>query len=933
MNKQKNKLFALLMLLLTCLTIPACAAPHPTDWPKADTQSRPWSRWWWMGSAVDEESLTASLSQYAQAGIGGVEICPIYGVKGYEEHFVDFLSPRWVSLLEHTMTESDRLGIGVDCTAGTGWPFGGPMVTKDIASSGVVLKRYEFIDGKLDGALPTDKEKLQCLVAVSSDGRRIDITDKIKNDQLFWIPPQGTWTLYAAAVKDGVQKVKRPAPGGEGYVLDPYSVSAIDTYLGAFDKAFEKYNAPMPRSFFHDSFEYYGANWTTDFFDQFKARRGYDLREHIEALFGDGPEDIVARVMCDYHATINDLHEDYLKRWNHWCRAKGSLSRNQAHGAPGNLIDLYAASDIPETEIFRRTDEAQIPMMKLSSSSAHLKGSTLASAESFTWLKEHYQASLADLKNATDFLFLTGVNHIFFHGIPYSPQQAPWPGWQFYASVNFGPGGGVWHGLPDYNAYVTRCQSILQSGAADNDILLYMPIYDFWQKKDKLHMTFTLHNQHEWLYPSAFYHAAMTLWEKGYTYDAVTDQFLAQTSYQDGDIVINGVHYNQIIIPCCDAMPVATMQKLIELTEKGATILFQDKIPVDVPGFGNLDKRKADLLKLIEKIAPPQDTQPLKLAPGQRQPAFLKAKLGKGAIISADLETLLKQVNIPRESAMDAGIRFERRRSEHGYDYFLVNRSSNAFDGWMILGKPAQSAVLMDPLLDNRTGWAALRQHNNAAQVYLQLQPGQSVILRTMTDQKAPKGPQWQYTQTAGSPATIEGIFSVEFIDGIPKRPQNYKTKTLTSWTDRDDKEAKRFFGTARYTITFDVPNQKADGWILDLGRVCQSARIKLNGEYMGGLWSEPFRLPITQTLKAKGNMLEIEVTNLAANLIRDLDQRNVNWKYFYDINVVNIDYKPFDASGWPLFDSGLLGPIQLDPQKKVVPGGISEHGGIVMSK
>ena len=919
MNKQNSRLVVFLTLLITCLLIPACTTPQPTDWPDPDSQSRPWSRWWWMGSAVDEESLTSLLSQYEKAGLGGVEICPIYGAKGYEDQFVDFLSPRWISLLAHTTTEGKRLGIGIDLTCGTGWPFGGPMVTKDIASSGVILQRYEFSDGKLSEALPT-KEKIQFLLAVSSEGRRIDITDKIKNNQLFWTSPEGTWTLYAVAVKDGVQKVKRPAPGGEGYVLDPYSVSAIDTYLHAFDKAFEDYNAPMPRSFFHDSFEYYGANWTTDFFDEFKARRGYDLRDHIEALFDDAPEDIVARVMCDYHATINDLHEDYLKRWNHWCRAKGSLSRNQAHGAPGNLIDLYAASDIPETEIFRHVDEAQIPMMKLSSSSAHLKGNTLASAESFTWLKEHYQASLADLKNATDFLFLTGVNHIAFHGIPYSPNQAPWPGWQFYASVNFGPGGGIWHGLPDYNAYVTRCQSILQAGAADNDILLYMPINDFWQKKDKLHMTFTLHNQHEWLYPSAFYRAAMTLWKKGCTYDAVTDQFLTQATFQNGDIIINGVRYSQLIIPRCDYLPVATMQKLIDLTEQGATILFQDKIPVDVPGLGNLDKRKADLMNLIEKIAPPEGDQPSKLAPGQLQPAFLEKQIGKGKIISADLETLLKQGSIPRESAMDAGIRFERRRSERGRDYFFVNRSETPFDGWLTLGKPARSAVLLDPLLDNRTGWAALRQQGNAAQVYLQLQPGQSVILRTFTDQKAAKGSQWQYTQTAGSPTTIEGTWNVEFIDGRPNLPQNYQTTKLASWADRDDQEAKRFFGTARYTLTFDAPNQKADGWILDLGRVCQSARVTLNGEYIGGLWSEPFRLPLGQNLKPKGNILEIEVTNLAANLIRDLDQRKVNWKYFYDINVVNINYKPFDASDWPLFDSGLLGPVLLYPQKKVDP-------------
>jgi len=64
--------------------------------------------------------------------------------------------------------------------------------------------------------------------------------------------------------------------------------------------------------------------------------------------------------------------------------------------------------------------------------------------------------------------------------------------------------------------------------------------------------------------------------------------------------------------------------------------------------------------------------------------------------------------------------------------------------------------------------------------------------------------------------------------------------------------------------------------------------------------------------VKAKDNLLEVEVTSTAANRVRDLDRRKVVWKNFYDINFVNMDYKPFDASGWPVADAGLLGPVTL---------------------
>src|SRR5439155_7331123 len=126
--------------------------------------------------------------------------------------------------------------------------------------------------------------------------------------------------------------------------------------------------------------------------------------------------------------------------------------------------------------------------------------------------------------------------------------------------------------------------------------------------------------------------------------------------------------------------------------------------------------------------------------------------------------------------------------------------------------------------------------------------------------------------------------------------------------------EAKRFAGTARYRIQFDAPRQSSDDWLLDLGRVCESARVRVNGQEVATLWCPPFQAHLGQFLKPGKNTLEIDVTNLAANRIADLDRRGVDWRAFHEINFVNKNYKPFDASSWPLRDSGLLGPVQLIP-------------------
>jgi hypothetical protein len=149
--------------------------------------------------------------------------------------------------------------------------------------------------------------------------------------------------------------------------------------------------------------------------------------------------------------------------------------------------------------------------------------------------------------------------------------------------------------------------------------------------------------------------------------------------------------------------------------------------------------------------------------------------------------------------------------------------------------------------------------------------------------------------------------------------PAAYSTHTLGSWTANSDATAQSFSGSAGYSITFDSPAGAIGNYALELGKVAQSARVRLNGKDFGTLFTPPFRV-VVDNLKPTGNQLEVEVVSTSANRIRDLDRRGVKWQNFYDINFVNQDYRPFNAANWPLADAGLLGPVTLTPVKEVTP-------------
>lgn len=964
-----------------CSTTNEMPALNEPDWPEITQTAKPWTRWWWHGSAVNKTDLTRELEAYQQAGLGGVELTPIFGVIGREDDFIEYLSPEWMGMFRHSMEEAKRLGLGFDMATGTGWPFGGPWVEaadapKYIAHKtyrlrggeslqepvtyiqepvlravrnqlyqiyGILQKEGESVTGSMENPVEINPDKrleigaliepvatnknlqalaldqvrfekplpLQSLMAYSDNGRTEDLTERVdENGRLNWTAPAGDWTLYAVFQGWHGKMVERAAPGGEGNTLDHFSEPAIRHYLSRFDSAFAGQELGDLRAFFNDSYEVDdargSADWTPRFFEEFETRRGYDLRQQLPAFFGEGNDkETIVRVNSDFQETLSDLIlETFTQYWHDWAHEKNAIIRNQAHGSPANILDLYAASDIAETE------GEELLMIKFAASAAHVSGHQLVSSESATWLGEHFRSSLADIRRNLERYFLGGVNHVFYHGTTYSPAEEPWPGRLFYAAVHLNPRNPLWRDFPALNAYAARVQSFLQSGQPANDVLLYFPIYDRFAGQEP-GVIEHFHGKEAGFMESNMKANAETMQEKGYTFDYISDRQIDKLKNDGPSLTSGGVSFRTIVVPETEYMPLETFEKLVELAENGATVVIHGALPKKVPGLGNLTARGEALTALKNKLSFRSGTVA----------GLEEAAIGDGRFLRGDhLEALLERAAVKRENMTDHGLQFTRRSHSGGHHYFVANWTAQSVDQWVSLGVTAASAYLFDPqsgikgVAETRTG------SDGTLEVRLQIGPDQSLILQSFT---APvSGQRYPYTSASGEAIALAGPWTVQFVAGGPELPGESGMEQLGPWTGLDGKAYQNFSGTAVYRTTCAGPEGRGpgDGWILDLGEVAVSAQVSLNGEDLGTRIGPDYRLLIPSDKLRQSNALEIAVTNLMANRIADMDRSQVLYKKFYNVNFParlgenRDDNGLFTAAGWEPLPSGLLGPVRLIP-------------------
>jgi alpha-L-rhamnosidase len=444
------------------------------------TSAAPMLRWWWFGPSVERDELSRELTAMARAGFGGVEVAYVYPLGPAT---TEFMSDAFLADLRFAADYAHKLGLRFDLTLGSGWSFGGPHITGELAARQLHWDRREVTPGSLEVPVvspwPGDQLVAAYIGAGSSQEQPESYQQLPVTDGVIKIPDgNGTRQVLLAYARRTGQNVKRAAVGSEGPVLDHYSASAAKVHLRwAGDRMLDAVPAELVGSVFCDSLEVYDADWTPALPEEFARRRGYPLIPVLYWLAVDGPNAV--QVRADYHHTLAELYqENFVAEVQRWAAGRGVSFRIQNYGTPPATISSYRFADMFEGEGWRWKD---ITQTRWASSAGHLYGRDVISAEIWTWVHSpSFRATPLDLKGEAHEHLLNGINQLIGHGWPYSPTDTRGLGWFFYAAGAIDDRNPWWPAMPRLNTYLSRLCWLMRQGEPVADVAVYVPNEDLF---------------------------------------------------------------------------------------------------------------------------------------------------------------------------------------------------------------------------------------------------------------------------------------------------------------------------------------------------------------------------------------------------------------------------------------------------------------------
>ena len=759
----------------------------------------------------------------AAAGLGGVEVAYVYPLSTAT---TEFGSDGFLADLLFAAERAHELGLRFDLTLGSGWSFGGPHISTQLAARQLHWMRREIGPGPLEVPVvspwPGD-ELIAAYVGAGSLQEQPDSYERLPIVDGALVNGAGTAprvVLLAYARLTG-QNVKRAAVGAEGPVLDHYSAAAAETHLRAVgDPMLDAVPAELVGSVFCDSLEVYGSDWTPTLPEEFARRRGYDLLALLYRLTVDEPG--AARLRADYHRTLVELYEEnFVAVCQRWAARRGVPFRIQGYGTPPATVSSFRFADLFEGEGW---GWREITQTRWATSAAHLYGRSVVSAEVWTWVHSpSFRATPLDLKGEAHDHLLNGINQLIGHGWPYSPADAPGLSWFFYAAGALDDRNPWWPAMPEITRYLGRLCWLLRQGEPTADIALYVANDDLFATMGRsqggsLDAWREARRRIPTTIPAAIRNA-------GLDYDLIDDEALGVTAPG---------RYRVVIVPTATEIPKPTEAWLDGVRSSGGTVIAVEStcsLPgaVEVAAVGLGDALRTAVRPDLEISPPTPDIGFVHRRNGDAEIYFV-ANTGPTTrtftVAARTSRGSYEQWDAMSGRVLGTGAATERiELTLHPYEATVVVFSD----------QPVTTRVSADPVPQRRLPLSG------PWQVAYGDQPAEPVHLPHVWEDDPGR-------QHYSGAATYSTSIDLDAVDG-------------PVWIDLGDCEV-RDGGSAEHDLV--GPSYR----VAVRGPVGEVAQVRVNGSDCGLAWAPPYRVEVGNATRSGANQIELIVYNTAANAL-----------------------------------------------------------------
>jgi hypothetical protein len=716
----------------------------------------------------------------------------------------------------------------------------------------------------------------------------IDISKYMSKDGILnWTAPKGHWTI----VRTGMRFIDvRNGPASfeaEGLEVDKMNKEHVKSHFNAFiGQILNRIPANERRTLkmvVMDSYERGGFNFTDGFLADFKKRYGYDATPYLPVYSGHiiGTPEISDRFLWDMRRLVADkLSYDYVGAMSEISHKHGLRTwlENYGHsGYPGEFLQYGGQADEVAGEYWVEPISDRRFENRAAASAAHIYGKNKVWSESFTsgsWTKTFsYSTYPKELKSLSDCAFSHGVNSTVLHLYIHQPYENTYPGIDAWFGTEFNRKNTWFKHLDLFTLYHRRCNFMLQQGKNVADIAYYIG-------EDNPIMRGALEPK----------------LPKGFNYDFINAEVIMRDmQVKDGRFVLpNGTTYHVLVLPSQETMRPKVLQKIEKLVAAGGIILGTP--PSRSPGLQNYPQADKKVQQLARKLW---------------GDGFDKQhKYGKGIVFSgASLNDVFQTMSITPDFTTEKDSIVYTHRTLNGKEiYFVANLSVKPVQFTSNFRVKELQPEFWDALSGTTRLLPAFNNDANTTHIPLKLDVnGSAFIVFSYKGEPSAKDATANFPE-ATILTSVNGPWQVSFEhDSIKRGPgKPIILNELKDWTKFDDERIRYYSGAAIYTTSFTVNNiSQQKIYYLNLGDLTATAKVKLNGSYVGGVWTNPYRVNVSGALKQGSNTLEVEVINTWKNrLIGDHQLPKKSRIVYSRINPWNGDSN--------LQTSGLLGPVVL---------------------